>query len=66
MTPKDRMTQQPLASHDTVDTTEVVPDLDPFAFTMSAVLDRVARLGDLFSPVLEGGQSLTAALKSVS
>ena len=28
MTPKDRMTQQPLASHDTVDTTEVVPDLD--------------------------------------
>ena len=45
---------------------EVVPDLDPLAFTMPAVLDRVARHGDLFAPVLAGGQSLTAALKSVS
>jgi bifunctional non-homologous end joining protein LigD len=45
---------------------EVIPGLDPLSFTMPAVLDRVARHGDLFAPVLTGGQSLTAALKSVS
>ncbi len=45
---------------------ELVPDLDPTAFTMSAVIDRIARLGDLFAPVLAGGQSLSAALKSIS
>jgi hypothetical protein len=32
---------------------------------MDVVRDRVARDGDLFSPVLEGGQSLTQALKSL-
>jgi DNA primase len=42
---------------------EVVPSLDPAAFTMDAVLDRVARDGDLFAGVLAGGQSLTQALK---
>jgi bifunctional non-homologous end joining protein LigD len=41
---------------------EVVPSLDPAAFTMEAVLDRVARHGDLFAPVLERRQSLTKAL----
>jgi hypothetical protein len=30
---------------------------------MDAVLDRVARNGDLFAGVLSGGQSLTQALK---
>jgi bifunctional non-homologous end joining protein LigD len=44
---------------------ELVPGLDPTAFTMDAVLDRVARDGDLFAAVLEGGQSLSKALKAV-
>ena len=45
---------------------EVKEGLDPQAFTMDAVLGRVARHGDLFAGVLEGGQSLAAALKQVS
>ena len=45
---------------------EVKEGLDPRAFTMDVVLDRVARHGDLFARVLEGGQSLAAALKQVS
>jgi bifunctional non-homologous end joining protein LigD len=44
---------------------EVVPGLDPSAFTMDAVLDRVARDGDLFAGVLEGKQSLTKALRAL-
>ena len=44
---------------------EVVPGLDFTAFTMEAVLDRVARHGDLYAPVLEGGQSLTKALNAL-
>ena len=36
---------------------EVVSGLDPAAFTMEAVLDRVARDGDLFEGVLGGKQS---------
>ena len=44
---------------------EVVPGLDFTAFTMEAVLDRVAREGDLFSGVLEGKQSLTKALQAL-
>jgi bifunctional non-homologous end joining protein LigD len=42
---------------------EVEQGLDPAAFTMDAVLDRVARDGDLFAGVLRGRQSLTQALK---
>ena len=42
---------------------EVHEGLDPSAFTMDAVLDRVARDGDLFAGVLGGKQSLTQALK---
>jgi bifunctional non-homologous end joining protein LigD len=42
---------------------EVDQSLDPAAFTMEAVLDRVARDGDLFAGVLGGKQSLTQALK---
>jgi bifunctional non-homologous end joining protein LigD len=42
---------------------EVVPDLEPAAFTMESVLDRVARHGDLFAGVLGGKQSLTRALR---
>jgi bifunctional non-homologous end joining protein LigD len=44
---------------------EVRADLDPAAFTMAEVLDRVARDGDLFAPVLELRQSLGAALRAV-
>ena len=44
---------------------EVAEGLDPTAFTMDAVLDRVARHGDLFGGVLAGGQSLTKALKAL-
>jgi bifunctional non-homologous end joining protein LigD len=44
---------------------EVGASLDPTAFTMDAVLDRVARDGDLFAGVLGGGQSLAAALKAL-
>ena len=42
---------------------EVSPSLDPTVFTMDAVIDRVARNGDLFAGVLGGGQSLTQALR---
>jgi bifunctional non-homologous end joining protein LigD len=44
---------------------EVVPGLDPAAFTMEVVLDRVARDGDLFVGVLAGKQSLTKALRAL-
>jgi bifunctional non-homologous end joining protein LigD len=44
---------------------EVVEGLDLAAFTMDAVLDRVARDGDLFAGVLRGKQSLTRALKAL-
>jgi bifunctional non-homologous end joining protein LigD len=44
---------------------EVTPNLDPKAFTMSVVLDRVAKRGDLFAGVLAGKQSLAAALKKI-
>jgi bifunctional non-homologous end joining protein LigD len=42
---------------------EVTRRLDPSRFTMAAVLRRVDREGDLFEPVLRGGQSLGAALR---
>ncbi len=41
---------------------EVVPGLDPAAFTMGAVLARVERLGDLHAAVLTTRQSLSKAL----
>ncbi len=44
---------------------EVVPGLDPAALTMDAVLDRVAREGDLFAGALAGKQSLTKALRAL-
>jgi bifunctional non-homologous end joining protein LigD len=44
---------------------EVNESLDPSAFTMDAVLDRVARDGDLYAGVLTTKQSLTNALKSL-
>jgi bifunctional non-homologous end joining protein LigD len=44
---------------------EVTEGLDTAAFTMDVVLERVARDGDLFARVLEGGQSLGAALRAL-
>ena len=44
---------------------KVNESLDPAAFTMDAVPDRVAREGDLFECVLTAKQSLAAALKSL-
>jgi len=44
---------------------EVNESLDPAAFTMDAVLARVAREGDLFAAVLTSKQSLGAALRSL-
>jgi bifunctional non-homologous end joining protein LigD len=44
---------------------ELVPDLDPESLTMGAVLDRVAKDGDLFAGVLTGKQSLAKALHSL-
>ncbi len=44
---------------------EVTASLDPAAFTMDVVLERVARDGDLFAPVLAGKQSLARALDRV-
>ena len=44
---------------------EVNDSLDPAVFTMDAVLERVAREGDLFEGVLSSKQSLGAALRSL-
>ena len=44
---------------------ELHTGLDPLAFTMDVVLDRVARDGDLFASVLGGGQMLGRALRAV-
>jgi bifunctional non-homologous end joining protein LigD len=44
---------------------ELKAGLDPTGFTMQAVLDRIAKHGDLFEPVLGGKQSLKAALTSL-
>jgi bifunctional non-homologous end joining protein LigD len=42
---------------------ELTPRLDPHRFTMAAVLRRVEEQGDLFEPVLRGGQPLGPALR---
>jgi bifunctional non-homologous end joining protein LigD len=44
---------------------EVNESLDPFAFTMDAVLERVATEGDLFAPVLTTRQRLDRAMLSL-
>ena len=44
---------------------ELDASLDPRAFTMDAVLDRVRRHGDLHAPALRGRQSLGPALSRV-
>jgi bifunctional non-homologous end joining protein LigD len=45
---------------------EVDSSLDPAGFTMDAVLERVARVGDLYEGVLSTRQSLGAALRKLS
>jgi bifunctional non-homologous end joining protein LigD len=44
---------------------EVNESLDPFSFTMDAVLERVDEHGDLFEGVLTTRQSLASALKAI-
>ena len=45
---------------------ELTPDLKPARFTMEEALRRVEEHGDLFEPVLGGGQSLGPALRAAS
>jgi bifunctional non-homologous end joining protein LigD len=44
---------------------EVGESLDPAAFTMDVVCERVAKHGDLYAGVLQSKQSLTAALRKL-
>ena len=44
---------------------ELTEDVRPRDFTMAVALERVASRGDLFAPVLSGGQSLGPALKAL-
>jgi bifunctional non-homologous end joining protein LigD len=45
---------------------ELTPDVRPRQFTMEAVLDRVARLGDLYEPVLDDKRPLAAAARRLA
>lgn len=45
---------------------EVGAELDPGRFTMAEVARRVAAHGDLFAPVLEGGQDIAAAARRLT
>ncbi len=44
---------------------ELTDDVRPRDFTMAVALERVAERGDLFEPVLRGGQALGPALKEL-
>jgi bifunctional non-homologous end joining protein LigD len=44
---------------------ELTEDVRPRDFSMAVALERVTRLGDLFEPVLHGGQALGPALRSL-
>jgi bifunctional non-homologous end joining protein LigD len=44
---------------------ELTDDVRPQQFGRSEVLERVERFGDLYEPVLRGGQSLGPALRSL-
>ena len=44
---------------------ELTDDVRPQQFGMSEVLERIERLGDLYEPVLGGGQSLGPVLRSL-
>ena len=45
---------------------EVHPDIDPTAFTMEVVLDRVRTRGDVYAGVLTTRQSLAKALRALA
>ena len=45
---------------------ELTPDLDPAAFTMDAVLERVRREGDLYAGLLTTRQRIDKALDALS
>jgi bifunctional non-homologous end joining protein LigD len=45
---------------------ELTEDLDPGAFTLDVVRERVERHGDLFEPVLHGRQSIGPALRALT
>ena len=44
---------------------ELTPAIRPRDFSMAVALERVGRLGDLFEPVLHGGQALGPALREL-
>ncbi len=44
---------------------ELTEEIRPRDFSMAVALERVERLGDLFEPVLEGGQALGPALRAL-
>jgi bifunctional non-homologous end joining protein LigD len=44
---------------------EEVEEVDPGAFTIATIWDRVRRYGDLFAPVLRGGQRLEGAERAL-
>ena len=44
---------------------ELTEEIRPRDFSMAVALERVERLGDLFEPVLEGGQALGPALAGI-
>ena len=44
---------------------ELTEGIRPRDFSMAVALERVGRLGDLFEPVLEGGQALGPALRAL-
>ena len=44
---------------------ELTEDVRPRDFSMAVALERVGRLGDLFEPVLRGGQALGPALREL-
>ena len=44
---------------------ELTEEIRPRDFPMAVALERVERLGDLFEPVLEGGQALGPALRAL-
>jgi bifunctional non-homologous end joining protein LigD len=48
-----------------LDWKEVKKGLDPKAFTIRTVIERFQRVGDLFAPVLTGGQKLEDAVAAL-
>jgi bifunctional non-homologous end joining protein LigD len=48
-----------------LDWKEVQPGLNPKEFTIRNAIERFERVGDLFAPVLTGGQRLEEALQAV-